>query len=480
MLNVNFLIDILVNMIIKFNYFIIFYVGAANIIFILLLIISFFALLSYLREVNTVYGTDLVYSNEPMPISILVPAYDEGETIVDSVRSLISLGYPQTEIIVINDGSKDDTMINLIDAFHLIEVSPVIRKQIETMPVKGVYYSTVMDNLVVVDKENGGKADALNCGINVSRYPLFAAIDADSVLEADSLIRVVRPFIEDPERVVACGGIVRVANGCVINKGNLESVTLPKKPIAIFQVIEYLRAFLSGRVGWSAIGGLLIVSGAFGIFKKSAVLEVGGYRVGTVGEDMDLILKLHEHGIKNNKGYRIIFIPDPVCWTQVPEDIKSLRNQRIRWHVGLMDCLINHRRMIFNPHYGAAGMFALPYQVLFEFLGPAIEIIGYIFVVASFLFNILSSEYLILFLAISIGFGILLSLGAILSEEYAYRRYKSVGDFLKMVLFGILENFGYRQLNSWWKLQGILLYRRRKNQWGKVARKGFSEEKGDD
>ncbi|MGB9813310.1 MAG: glycosyltransferase family 2 protein [Thermovenabulum sp.] len=458
--------------IIGFNDFVLFYVITINFIYFLQLILSAIHLGNYIKR--TIYSDYKRYiaSQNMLPISIIVPAYNEEKTIVENIKSLMDLNYPLFEIVVVNDGSKDSTLKNIIEAFNLKKINQPIRVKLRTEKIKGIYKNPEILNLTVVDKENGGKADALNAGINVSSYPVFVSIDADSVLESDSLVRVIMPFLEDMN-TVAVGGIVRVANGSIIEGGIIKEVRLPQKSLACFQVVEYLRAFLTGRMGWDALGSLLIISGAFGAFKKEAVIEAGGYQRGTIGEDMELVVRLHRKMRENKKKYRIRFIPDPVCWTQVPEDLKSLKIQRRRWQIGLMDSLFRHRKILLNPKFGVLGLYAATYFWIFEMLGPLIEVAGYIIVPISFLFGIIDYRFFLLFLAISICYGIILSAGAILLEEYTFNKYKSLGQFLKLMFYAILENFGYRQLTAFFRVSGIMNYNRLKHSWGVVGRKEF-------
>ncbi|SEF38633.1 Glycosyltransferase, catalytic subunit of cellulose synthase and poly-beta-1,6-N-acetylglucosamine synthase [Caloramator fervidus] len=466
--------EILKDIILKFNLFVIYYVVAINFIYFVQLILSALSLYGYIRKVRYSDYQNYTTSYNMVPVSILVPAHNEEETIVDNVRNLLYINYPEFEIIVINDGSKDNTLKKLIDAFSLKKIDQPVRYLIKTKNIKGIYKNVDIPNLVVVDKENGGKADALNAGINVSRYPIFVSIDADSILESDSLVRVIMPFIEDKE-TVAVGGIVRIANGSFIKRGLIKKVELPKNRIAMFQIVEYLRAFLTGRMGWDALNSLLIVSGAFGAFKKDVAVEIGGYANGTVGEDMEIIVRIHKHMRKHKKRYKIKFIPDPVCWTQAPESLKDLRSQRRRWQIGLMDSLFKHKDMLFNPKYGIIGLYAYPYFLFFEMLGPIIEIIGYIFVPLSYVFGILNLKYFTLFLIASILYGIILSIGAILLEEYTFNKYPSLRQVMKLTLYAIFENFGYRQLTSLYRFEGIFKYRKLKHNWGKIKRVGFTK-----
>lgn len=403
-------------------------------------------------------------SRNMIPVSILVPAFNEEKTIVENIRSLLALQYPLFEVIVINDGSHDETLKKVIEAFDLKEVTQPIRYRIKTRKVKGIYRNIDIPNLILVDKEHGGKADALNAGINISNYPVIVPVDADSVLDSDSLVRVMMPFIED-KRTIAVGGIVRVANGTKVVEGKVINVNLPTSYLAIFQVIEYLRAFLSGRTAWDVINSVLLISGAFGAFKKDAVIEVGGYDKDTVGEDMELVVKLHEYFLRNKREYKIKFIPDPVCWTQVPESIKDLRSQRRRWQIGLMDSLFKHKNMLFNPKYKQVGLITLPYFWIFEMFGAVVEFLGYLLIPLSYIFGLLNAKYFMLFLTAAMLYGVLLSLGAILLEEYTFNKYPYLNQVLKLCLYGILENFGYRQMITLFRVEGIVRFKKLKSSW---------------
>jgi cellulose synthase/poly-beta-1,6-N-acetylglucosamine synthase-like glycosyltransferase len=467
---------LLKSIVINFNYFIIYYVLVINFIYFIQLILAAFNLSDYVKKIRYSDYKKYITSDNMIPISILVPAYNEQETIVENIKSLISLNYPKFEVIVINDGSKDETLNRVIQEFDLKEVHQPVRYRINTNKIRGIYKNLDIPNLIVVDKENGGKADALNAGINISNYPIVTSIDADSILESDSLVRVVMPFIED-KKTIAVGGIVRIANGSVIKRGRVVDIGLPKSRVAMFQIVEYLRAFLTGRVGWDAVNSLLIVSGAFGAFKKDAVIEVGGYAKNTIGEDMELIVKMHDYFLRNKRKYRIKFVPDPVCWTQAPETLKDLRSQRRRWHIGLMDSLLKYKRMFFNPRYKQIGLIAVPYFWLFEMMGPVIEIIGYVMIPLAYIFGLLNLKYFLLFFAASILYGILLSLGAILLEEYTFNKYPTLKQLMKLSLYGVLENFGYRQLTTLYRIEGIVKFRKMKHSWGKIKRVSFQNQK---
>lgn len=470
---------IIKELIIRFNNFILYYVLAINSIYFIQLILSAFSLYDYIRKMHYSDYRKYTKSTNMIPISVLVPAYNEENTIVDSIKSLLALNYPSFEVIVVNDGSKDETFKRIVEAYGLNEISQPVRYLIKTKKVRGIYKNLDIPNLTLVDKENGGKADALNVGINISKYPVFTSIDADSVLESDSLVRVIMPFIEDKE-TVAVGGIVRIANGSAIEQGKVKSIGLPKNSLAMFQIVEYLRAFLTGRMGWNALGCLLIISGAFGAFRKDVVIKAGGYVDNTIGEDMELVVKIHKHLRKNKIKYKVKFIPDPVCWTQAPEKVKDLRGQRRRWQIGLMDSLFRHKELILNPKYGVVGMFGVPYFWIFEMFGPVIEILGYIFIPLSYFFGLLNTSYFILFLVSSILYGIVLSIGAILLEEYTFSKYPSIKQLLKLSWYGILENFGYRQMTTLFRIDAIIRFKKFRNNWGKIKRNKFSEEDNKD
>lgn len=410
------------------------------------------------------------YTGFEPQITLLVPAFNEEATIVTTVKSLLQLSYSEFEIVVINDGSKDKTLDVLIKEFGLIPFPEAYDARLATQPIRTIYHAPAQLNLRVVDKDNGGKADSLNAGINISLYPLFCCIDADSILQRDSLRLAAQPFLDDPH-TIACGGTVRVANGCEVKNGFLTKVGLPTNILALFQIVEYLRAFLFGRLGWSPINAMLIISGAFGLFHKDTVIGVGGYRHDTIGEDMELVVRLHRHMRLAGKPYRITFAPDPVCWTEAPEDLTTLKNQRIRWQRGLCESLMKNIDLLCHPKGGAVGWLAFPFMALFEWLGPVIEVFGYAFVTAGFISGFISFHVWLVLLLAAISLGILLSVSAFFLEEMSFHVYPKPQHVLRLLLGAIFENFGYRQLNSLWKLIG--LYRwlvGKKAAWGAMTR----------
>ena len=416
-----------------------------------------------------------VFSGLDPGISILVPAYNEEATITAAIRSMFQLTYSDFEIIVINDGSKDSTLDVLKREFFLLPFPHAPRDGLVTKPVRGVYRSLHHPNLRVIDKENGGKADSLNAGINASRHPLFCGVDADSLLARDSLQRVAKPFLND-SRTVATGGTVRVANGCEVSDGFLTRVELPTNMWALFQVVEYLRAFLFGRLGWSQLNAMLIISGAFGLFRTDVVIAAGGYRSNTIGEDMELVVRIHRMLRKQRKSYRIEFVPEPVCWTEAPEDFKTLKNQRIRWQRGLSESLSSNWGLMFSRNGGAPGWMAFPFMVLFEWLGPVVELGGYLFMAYAYTFGLVSWEAFSAFLVMAVGLGILLSASGLLLEEMSFHMYPKFRHLAVLALVVVLENFGYRQLNSWWRLVGLYRWAaQRESSWGEMKRKGVGQ-----
>ena len=457
------------------NHAILGYFLLLNTFYLVLYAISFLEITSYSRKEIFSGFAELFTSNYAPPVSVIVPAYNEEATISASVRSFLSLQYPLFEVVVVNDGSKDGTIDVLREEFDLSESDQPVRLQLDTQPIKSVYASA-SERMVVVDKENGGKADALNVGICAANYPLVCCIDADIILDEDTLLRLARPMIES-SKVVAVGGIVRVANGCEVEAGRVVKIATPKQSIPNFQIVEYLRAFMAGRTGWAVMNALLIISGAFGMFRRQDFIEAGGYAHDTVGEDMEVVTRIHRTLHERGEDYRVAFVPDPVSWTEVPATLKVLRRQRDRWHRGLMDTLLRHRKMLLNPRYGAVGMLAMPYFFLFEFAGPVIEILGYLALVLGLALGYVYVEFAIAFFLAAVGLGVLLSVAAVLLEELRLNRYPSWSDIVKLTVYGVLENFGYRQLNTLWRAYAIVSFLRNNQSWGAMERQGFDPAK---
>jgi len=412
-----------------------------------------------------------------MPVSILVPAHNEEPTIVDSVRALLRSRYGQLEIVVINDGSTDETIAALTAGFGLVPVERVPRSGLATAEVRGVLASTVDDRVVVIDKAGGGKADALNCGINYAQFPLVCAIDADTLLDTGALSRLVWEFQSHPD-TVATGGIVRVVNGSIVEDGLVSEIRTPRTLLESIQVMEYLRAFLGGRLAWSRWNMLLIISGAFGLFRRDVLVEAGGYDTSTVSEDAELILRVRRDRADRGLPCRITFFPDPICWTQAPNSARVLARQRDRWQRGLGEMLLMHRRMLFRRRYGRTGWIALPYYWLFEFLEPVITVVGVVLVTIGLIAGSVEPFVYVLILALATAYGLFLSLGVILLEERAFRRYPQWRDLLQLSIAALAENFGYRQWQAWvrFRATGRALFRgsRHRGVWGAMPRSSFT------
>jgi cellulose synthase/poly-beta-1,6-N-acetylglucosamine synthase-like glycosyltransferase len=432
------------------------YFTALQLVLFSLLILSFFDMRRRLAQNFYADYEAVAKSHFTFPISVLVPAYNEATTVVESVRSVLSLDYPQHEVIVINDGSTDATLRELARDFKLERREAVTRKSLPVLgAVRGIYRSASVPNLVVVDKEHAGKSAALNAGINVSRYPLFCTIDADTVFQENALLRVVRPLLEDPDRVIAVGGQVRVVNGCRVERGRVVEPRLPQKILAGFQVVEYLRAFVASRLGLSAMNNLLILSGVFSLFRK------------------DVVLRLHHHMRRAKRPYSIVFLPDPICWTEVPERVQALARQRGRWHRGLIHSLWMHRSILWERNSGSLRWIGMPYYVLFEVMGPIVELVGYIIIPIAFFMGFLSPLYFWAFLFLSVTSGAFLSISAVFLEELSFGLYRSWGDFALMIGIGVLENFTYRILTLFFRLGAMVDIILGRGGWGKQERTGF-------
>ncbi len=434
----------------------------------------------YLQKTSfTDYG--LLASSEHSPsISILAPAYNEGANIIENVRSLLSIYYNNMELIVINDGSKDDTLEKLIEAYNLEKVPQLVSEKIKTKSIRGIYKSknSIYHKLTVVDKENGGKADALNVGINVSMNQYIVCIDVDCILEQDALLKLIKPFLEEKDvRVIATGGVIRIANSCVVENGKLVKVNLPKQFLPRVQTLEYIRAFLLGRMAWSRLNGLLIISGAFGAFDREIVIKAGGYNPKTVGEDMELIVRMRRYMQEHKLPYKVAYIPDPLCWTEAPANYKILGRQRNRWTRGTIETLQIHKKMFLNPNYGLLGMLSYPYWFFFEFLAPIIEFIGLITFLVFALFGLMNWNFVLMLLLFIITFGFLYSLFAILMEVTTYNQYKKRSDIFKLIMTALLEPFLYHPFVVWSALRGNIDFLRKKNTWGEMTRQGFSPAK---
>jgi cellulose synthase/poly-beta-1,6-N-acetylglucosamine synthase-like glycosyltransferase len=443
-----------------------------NILYTVQTVVAYFALRGR-RAARSPASAWWRYRDQTVPISLLAPAYNEQETIVESVRSMLALNYPYFEVVVINDGSNDDTLKSLTEAFNLAPIKRAYREQLPHAPIKAVLGSPRFPKLVVVDKANGGKADALNAGIDVASSPLVCAMDADSLLESDSLLRAVQPFIENYDKVVACGGSIRVVNGSDVSRGRVSRIGLPRDLLSLFQIVEYLRAFLIGRLAWSEMGAMMLISGAFGIFKRQIMVDVGGYSINTVGEDMEIIVKIHRHLAETGKADEMRFVPEPVCWTEAPRTLKGLAGQRRRWQRGSLETFFRHRAIMGRSQYGLAGTIGYFHILITDVLGPPLEVLGYALMPFLYAVGLMDLEFFLAYVGLTFVFGVFISVGSLVLEELELRRYPKASYLLVLLLAAIAENFGYRQLNTIWRVQGWWQFMRGRMEWEKPVRAGF-------
>jgi len=461
----------------------------AHIIFILTLLIfgsylllgifSALALRKYLRKNSYINYNSLVLSPISPRVSIIAPAYNESKNIIDNVRTLLSLYYNNFEVVIVNDGSTDDTFSKIKDAFNLVRVNYFFDYRIPCERIKGVYKSKdpSFNRLTVIDKNNGGKADSLNAGINISRSPLIVTIDADSIIEADSLLKLVKPFLEEKEhKVIGTGGVIRIANSCEIEKGFIRKIHLPQKMLPRLQVLEYTRAFLLGRMAWSHLDGLMLISGAMGMFDRETVIQAGGYSIKTVGEDMELVLRMRRYMSEKGCKYEVTYIPDPLCWTEVPSDLRSMQKQRNRWTRGLIESLWTHRIMFFNRKYRRLGLLGYPYWFFFEWLSPLIAFAGFVYTAYLIITGHLNWSFFLLLFLFVYTFAALLSTWAVLFEEITFHKYERKRDVFRLLAAAFVEPFFY-PVHTWFAVTGNIQSLLRVKAWGSVKRKGFEIKK---
>jgi len=461
------------------NTLILIYAAALSISYIVLAYFSVKALRHYIKRNFFVDYNSILASPYAPSISLIAPAYNESFTIIDNVRSLLSLHYSNFDVIIVNDGSKDDSLQKTIDYYELVKVNFAVEYKIRTKEVRGVYKSKnpAYKKLIVIDKVNGGKADALNVGLNISDKSLVACIDVDCIIEQDALLKMVKPFLEESTQVIATGGVVRIANSCVVEDGRLIKVNLPENMLARFQVLEYLRAFLLGRMAWSRLNCLLLISGAFGLFDKKIAIAAGGYNHNTVGEDMELIVRMRIYMADLKKAYKVVYIPDPLCWTEAPITRNILGRQRNRWFRGTAETLSIHRKLFFNRKYGLLGLISYPYWFFFEYLAPFIEVVG----LSYFLFLVILSKVnwllFLLLLSAVYFFALMLSTFAILSEEYSYYQYTSKKDTFKLLATAMIEPFVFHPFIVISSIKGFIDLKKGTKSWGEMTRTGFSPKK---
>ncbi len=459
-----------------FNLVVISYFFLANGIYTILMMLSLRA--TWVQRRRMAYqGLDaLRHSPLTPPVTIIIPAWNEQAVIVNSVRSALRVDYPRLQVIVVDDGSTDMTIDRLVRAFGLVEMDGAYHASIPTAPVRTHYINPAIPRLLVVSKVRGGKPDALNAGINLCRSPYFCNIDADSLLERDSLLRLMDPIVNSAVQTVVSGGIVRILNGCETKDGRVLKVSLPRTRLERFQVVEYLRSFLFGRTGWHLLGGTLIVSGAFAVFHRATVIEAGGFCHDTVTEDMDLIVQLHQWAADNNRKIRMSFTSDPVCWTECPSTLAMLAKQRRRWQLGLCLTLWKHSEILFRRKYGIVGWLSFPFHSYVEGMGTVVEFLGYVLVPVFALLGMVPPGLLLVFILLGFVYGGFLSVGAVLLEELTYRRYPRFRDLLTLLVFALFENVGYRQLVLYFRFQGVAQFLAGSRRWEKVAHFGVATE----
>lgn len=462
-----------------FSTSIFYYAVVVYLSYIFLAILSAYEM-SFYKKKNSFVNYNAILSSPLSPgISIIAPAYNEQNTIVDNIRSLISLYYNDFEVIIVNDGSKDDSLKIMIENFDLIKVDYFFEYKIGCKEIRGVYKSRNKSyhKLVVVDKANGGKADALNAGINISMKSIIACIDVDCILDSEALLKMVKPFLEEKVKVIATGGVIRIANNCEIEHGRIIKVKLPQNWLARMQVLEYFRAFLVGRMAWSRLNGLLLVSGALGLFDRKIVIECGGYNHDTVGEDMELVVRMRRYMADRGEKYKVVYVPDPLCWTEAPSDTKVLGRQRNRWMRGTIETMITHQGLFLNPRYKVLGLLSYPYWLFFEWLAPIIEMAGILVAVLLAAFGFMSMSFFVIMLALVFIFSYMYSAFSILYEELSYHQYNKKKDLLKLFLSALIEPFVYHPMNLWWSIKGNIDFLTGKKSWGEMTRKGFSSKK---
>ncbi|OIQ30048.1 MAG: glycosyl transferase family 2 [Bacteroidetes bacterium MedPE-SWsnd-G2] len=460
------------------------YSFAAIASYIVLSFISAKETIEYLKRNSFVHYKDILSSSMSPSITIIAPAYNESLNIIENVRSLLSNHYVNYNVIIVNDGSSDDSLEKLIEAYDLVLDEHVYNEKIKTQSLRaGIFKSKnpAFEKLLVVDKENGGKADALNMGLNISNSNYVACIDVDCLLLENALQKMIKPFLEDTDgKVIAAGGVIRIANACKIKQGKLIDVNLPKNLLVQAQILEYIRAFLLGRMAWSRLNGLLVISGAFGIFDKETAIAVGGYDTNTVGEDMEIIVRMRRYMEEQNKKYKVSYIPDPLCWTEAPDNYKSFISQRNRWTRGTIETLKKHRKIGFNPNYGSFGMLSYPYWLVFERLAPIIEVVGIIYFVILVILEVVIWKYALAFLLLAYLFSVVFSIIAIYSEELTYHQYKKKGTGYKLILLSILEPFILHPFVLYAAIKGNYDYYFNKTlKWGKIERKGLATDNED-
>jgi biofilm PGA synthesis N-glycosyltransferase PgaC len=446
--------------------------------YLVLTVFSAISLRLYLRKNSYVDYNSIVSSPLAPTLSVIAPAFNESRTIIDNIRTLLSLYYNNYEVIVVNDGSTDDSLQKMIDTYELEKVNYYFDYRIPCKRIRAVYKSRnrSFKKLTVVDKVNGGKADSLNAGLNVSKNELVVSIDADSIMEPDALLKLVKPFMEAKDKkVIGAGGVIRIANSCEISGGHIKKIHLPKKFLPRAQVMEYTRAFLMGRMAWSELDGLLLISGALGMFDREVIIQAGGYRTDTVGEDMELVVRIRRYMADHHIKYDVVYIPDPLCWTEVPDTFRVLARQRSRWTRGTLETLITHRKLFLNRRYGKLGLLGYPYWMMFEYLAPIIEFLGILWFIFLAISGKLNWPFFLLLTGFVYFFAVSLSIWSVLFEEITFHKYEKRRDVMKLIGTAFLEPLFFHPMVMLMSIKGNLDKLFKKNTWGRMDRKGFTQ-----
>ena len=489
--------------------FILSYLFIYNTLSLFLFFIAAHKIRRYVREGSLSHLT-LLCRHPGLPgVSFLMPAYNEENAIIESIGSLMNLHYPRFEIIIINDGSTDSTFRKVKNHFGFQKLTGPFTEVLGTESVQGVYEiareklqkeKPNISRVLLIDKKNGGKADSLNAGINLAEYPYVCSMDADSLMDKNALLIGMRPFLDHPDEIVGVGGQVGIVNGCRVEKGRVVEVRLPKKSIELFQIVEYARSFNIGRTALATLNSLIVLSGVFSIFRRDLLLKVGGYltrnmktEIGlrycgatdTVCEDMEIVVRLYRYIQEQNLRARVEYLPFPLAWTEAPAVYKNLGKQRNRWYRGLIESLMFHRKMLLNPFFGRVGLFAMPYQFFFEFLGPLFELTGYVTLPFFYFLGYVNNTYLILFFLLAIVYGMALSVLTLLIGMWVSTHYKTeyenyniffsrgLKNIILLIFYALLSNIGYRQYVLCWQAKGFVDFLKGKKSWEKFEHKGF-------
>lgn len=473
------MIDYFSDFVTWFEYFILVFMLIYLSFYLVLAIYSYLAINKNLRVKYDLTNNKMLKSNQVLGVSVIAPAFNESANIVYNVKSLLSLLYPKFEVVIVNDGSKDDTLEKLITHFELKKVDFYYEEKVKTNTVRGHYKSTnpIYDKLLVVDKINAGsKADASNAGVNSCKYPIFLCTDVDCILKKDTIIKLVYPFMSEKNRVIATGAGIRISNSCIVKKGLLKGVRFPREMFPRFQELEYVRSFLFGRMAWSRMNGLLLVSGGLGMFEKKAFFEVGGYWHDSLGEDLDLVIRLRKLMHEQKEKFSIRYLAESLCWTEVPASAKILIRQRSRWSRGLIQSLKIHRKVFFNPKYEITGMLVFPYFVFFEFFVPILELLGLIIIIISLIFLDINLYFLLYSTLAIFLFFQSITLISILIDEFLFKNYNNLKEILILISISMVEPIVYHPINTFAYLKGYWLFISKKElKWGEMTRKGFSK-----